>query len=295
MIPIVFVHIGSVIPDYACIAIQQARRWNPDAPIIFLASTVPERGYGSDEEWVPIADIPLTPEHKRFQETTLLDMTFRNGFWRYTTERLFVLEDWMRWKGVGECLHMEYDNMLYRNVEELAPIMRATGKGLSATFNGPAELNGGIHVAFSFVYCNNVEKLTQFLFFLAATRSRIDEMRRAGEYWLENIDDYPLLPTIPPGTHLISELYRSWYENPAFPCVFDAAAHGQFMGGDDPRNGGPRGPYVNMHVDYRTDRLKYIWKVDAVCRRFPVIVDNDGKEWPIVNLHIHCKRLEDFT
>ncbi len=287
-IPLIFIHINSAPPEYARIAVTQARRWNPDTPIIFLASDKPEGGYGMDEEWVSIADIPLTPEHKRFQETTLLDATFRKGFWRYTTERLFVLEDWMRWKGVRECLHMEYDNILYRSIEEIAPTLKRESRGLSVTYHGKNQ------VCFSILYCNNVEKLTQFLFFLAASRSRTNEMERGGEYWLENMEEYPVLPTVPPGTELTSELYRSWYENPAFPWVFDAAAHGQFMGGDDPRNGGPSGPYVNMHVDYRTDRLKYIWKVDAVCRRFPVIVDNGGKEWPIVNLHIHCKRLEDF-
>lgn len=295
MIPIVFIHIGSAPPEYARIAVEQARRWNPKTPIIFLSSVIPEGGYGAKEEWISITDIPLTPEHKRFQETTLLDTTFRNGFWRYTTERMFVLEDWMRWKGVGECLHLENDNMLYRPVEELASIVRTTSKGLSATFHGPAEARGGLHVCFSIVYCNDVTKLTQFLFFLAATKSRINEMQRAGEFWFENIEEYPLFPTVPPGTPLISETHRSFYEHPAFPWVFDAMAHGQFLGGEDPRNGGPRGPYVNMDVDYRTDRLKYIWKVDAVGRRFPVIVDNDGKEWPIVNLHIHCKRLEDFV
>jgi hypothetical protein len=294
MIPIVFIHIGSVPPDYARIAVEQARCWNPESPVIFLASVIPEGGYGAKEEWISIADIPLTPEHTRFQETTLLDTTFRNGFWRYTTERLFVLDDWLRWKGVQECLHMEYDNMLYRSVEELAPILRATSKGLSVPFHGPAEARGRLHVCFSIVYCNDVTKLSQFLFYLAASKSRTDEMQRAGEFWLENIDDYPLLPTVPPGTQLISETYRGWYENPAFPCVFDAAAHGQFLGGDDPRNGGPEGPYVNLDVDYRTDSLEYVWRVDGAGRKVPVILERGGKEWPIVNLHIHSKRLGDF-
>jgi hypothetical protein len=287
-IPLIFIHINSAPPEYARVAVNQARRWNPDIPIIFLASSIPEGGYGMGEEWISIADIPLTSEHKRFQETTFLDATFRNGFWRYTTERLFVLEDFMRWRGVRECLHMEYDNMLYRTIEEILPVLRRESRGLSITYHGKNQ------VCFSFVYCNDVKKLSQFLFFLAASKSRANEMERGGEFWLENMEDYPLLPTVPPGTPLISETYRTFYENPAFPCVFDAAAHGQFLGGDDPRNGGPRGPYVNMDVDYRTDRLKYIWRAGAAGRRFPVIVDNDGKEWPIVNLHIHCKRLEDF-
>jgi hypothetical protein len=76
--------------------------------------------------------------------------------------------------------------------------------------------------------------------------------------------------------------------------VFDAAAHGQYLGGEDPRNG-PRGPgFVNQDAEFRADQFMYTWRKDAAERLYPLIIDKDGKEWPIANLHIHSKRLKDF-
>jgi hypothetical protein len=71
-------------------------------------------------------------------------------------------------------------------------------------------------------------------------------------------------------------------------------AYGQYLGGEDPRNG-PRGPgFINEDAEFRADQFLYGWKADKAGRRYPVLLDKNGKEWPIANLHIHCKRLEDF-
>ena len=83
VIPIVFIHIGGAPPDYARIAVQQARRWNPSAPIIVIASEVPKDLYYVGESWITTDMIPPTKEHTHFINTTALDTTFRGGFWRF--------------------------------------------------------------------------------------------------------------------------------------------------------------------------------------------------------------------
>ena len=73
----------------------------------------------------------------------------------------------------------------------------------------------------------------------------------------------------------------------------DAATHGQFIGGEDPKNG-KRGPgFVNLSCEFRTDQFTYQWDSDEG-RRFPYIL-HEGKQWKIWNLHIHSKRLGDFV
>ena len=298
LIPIVFVHIGDAPPEYSKIAVQQARRWNPHTPIVFLSSTVVKSGYGAGEEWVSIANIPKSREHTRFDQTTLLDTTFRNGFWRFTTERLFVLYDWMIWKGIDECIHIENDNTLYYNIDEILPQLRENSKGISATFHGQGFARNRVDVCYSFIHCDKVESLSQFLFFLAASPSGVDEMQRGGLYWLENEDTCSIIPCVPPGSKLLSENFRNWCENAKFPCVFDAMSHGQYVGGEDPRNGPgnvPGGKHINLDAEFRPDQFLYGWKADIEGRRYPVITDRRGKEWRIVNLHIHSKRLEQFV
>ena len=288
-IPIVFIHMGfDPPPEYARIAVKQARRWNPEAPILFLSSVIIEGGYGAEEKWIQIRDIPKTEEHVRFQMNTILDTAFRGGFWRFTTERLFVLHDWMTSEGITECIHLENDNTMYFNVADMLPRLRANSKGITATFHGEQ------HMCYSVLYCNDPKRLSEFLFFLGTGHYNLDEMRRGADFWEEN-DGCSLLPVIPPGSRLKLEAHRSLCENAAFPCVFDAAAHGQYLGGEDPRNGS-RGPgYINEGAAFRPDQFLYGWKKDKAGRRFPVLLDSRGKEWPIANLHIHCKRLEDFV
>ena len=286
-IPIVFIHIGGAPPDYAAVAVRQARLWNPAAPIFFLSSVVAE--YGAGEQWLTLADIPKGATRKRFEATTELDATWRGGFWRVTTERLFILEDWMRSAGVEECLHVENDNMLYASVADLVPALR-TGHGLSTPFHG----SGGDRprVCFSVLYCKSVDALANFLFCLASSKVNRDEMMRGGDYWLDTPEECSLLPSTPVGVKLIYETYRSWYENPAFPYIFDAAAHGQFLGGEDPRNGTQGPGFVNLDTDFRTDQFDYEWRTGEN-GRYPVI-NMDGV-WKLANLHIHCKRLAEFV
>ena len=294
-IPIVFIHIGGAPPEYARIAVQQARRWNPSADIIFLSSVIPEGGYGVGEQWVALADIPKGDIHIRFAEVSGLDTSFRGGFWRSTTERFFYLEDWMRFKGIEECFHLENDNTLYADISELADTLRATTCGLSTTFQGQGYNQKSIRACFSVLYCKTLNALSTFNFFLAGSSAAVNDMERGGDYWSENPEECSFLPSAPSGVRLVSELYRSWYEDNRFSCIFDASAHGQFIGGTDPSNRGHVGPgFVNTDTDFRADQFLYGWKADALGRRYPVVTAANGKEWKLANLHIHCKRLQDF-
>jgi len=200
----------------------------------------------------------MSLNHVKFMDNTKLDSEWRGGFWRATTERLFILEDWMRWKGIKECLHLENDVMLYTDISALVPTLRLTSAGLSTTFQGQGVRQDQIRMCFSILYCRS-------------------------------------LPTAPPGATLVSETFRDWYENTAFPCIFDAAAHGQYLGGIDPIHSGAGVSFVNRDTDYRSDQFLYGWAVDSAQRRYPTLVDKVGKIWPIANLHVHSKRLDDFS
>ena len=294
-VPIVFIHIGGEPPAHAYTAVWQARRWNPSADIIFLSSAIPGEGYGLGEKWLTLDRIPKSAEHLHFEKITKLDPAWRNGFWKATTERLFILEEWMRLQGVEECFHVENDNNLYADISELAPLLRSTSKGLSATFQGQGKKKDRLLLCFSVLYCKSVDALTNFLVFLACNPSIKDDMQRGGEYWKQMEEECSVLPSAPVGAKLVSETYRNWFEDARFPCLFDAAAHGQFLGGGDPRNDFCPGPgYVNEDGDFKADQFLYGWKADALGRRYPVVTGGNGKEWKLANLHVHCKRLHDF-
>jgi len=237
----------------------------------------------------------MSPNHQKFLESTKLNSDWRGGFWRATTERLFVLEDWMRWKGIEECLHLENDIMLYIDVSELVPTLRSTSAGISTTFQGQGVRQDQIRMCFSLLYCRSVHALSNFVASLVVNNRGTDEMQLSGPYWQDTPEECSVLPTAPTGVTLVSEAFRSWYENPAFSCIFDAAAHGQYLGGIDPIHLRANPSFVNRDTDYRTDQFLYGWAMDSDKRRYPVLMDKAGKVWHIANLHIHCKRLDDFT
>ena len=290
-VPIVFIHIGGAPPPYARIAVEQARRWNPNAPIVFLSSVIQD--YGAGETWTPIESIPMSAAHQRFREATPM-----KTFWKWTTERLFVLEDWMRSSSIGECIHFEYDNMIYQDLSKLVPLLRDISPGLSTTFHGHKGGNA-VRACFSIVYCKALDTLANFTHFLACTAVNTDEMQLGGMYWEDTPEECSFLATAPIGVTLESERYRNWVEDSRFSelgVVFDGSAYGQYLGGVDPKyhaeNTEPG--YVNPHCDFRADQFEYVWLTEDG-RRYPTIADKNGRPWKIMNLHIHCKRLHNFV
>jgi hypothetical protein len=180
---------------------------------------------------------------------------------------------------------VENDIMLYKDISEMLPTLRAAG-----TLAAPS--HGAETMCFSILFCGALEPLTEFLFFLASGHSSLNEMQRGAEFWEDKACSF--LPVVPYGSVLRPAAIRPRYENPAFSWVFDAAAHGQYLGGEDPRNG-TRGPgFVNQDAEFRADQFAYTWLKDAADRLYPLLIDKDGKKWRIANLHIHSKRLKDF-
>jgi len=135
--------------------------------------------------------------------------------------------------------------------------------------------------------------------FLACTTLNTDEMQLGGLYWEDTPEECSFLPTAPVGVTLEYEGFRGWVEDSRFGdmgCVFDGSAYGQYLGGVDPafhaENTEPG--FVNPDCDFRADQFEYVWMTDEAGRRYPTIADKNGRPWKIMNLHIHCKRLQNF-
>jgi hypothetical protein len=293
-VPIVFIHLGPELPSYLRDTVRQARAWNPGTEIVCIAEKAGAFELG--ETWVELADIPPTEEYRRFQETSILDINFRGGFWRFTTERLFVLQSLMAWRGLNECFHVENDNPIYFGLDKILPSLRARRAGLLAPIAGQGEKGDIFRICLSVLYVNSLESLTELVFSLASAPSSVDEMARCGEYWLLWRGECGFLPVAPPCTVLRRQDFRESLLGDISGYLFDAAAYGQYLGGTDTRNdfdlSGPG--YVNRDAEFAADQFLYGWRADGAGRRYPVLMDHDGREWRLANLHIHCKRVLDF-
>ena len=78
-----------------------------------------------------------------------------------------------------------------------------------------------------------------------------------------------------------------------YNIIFDAAALGQYLGGVDERNipGNSEG-FVNETSLIKFNIYKFYWKKinDLYCP----FIEINGKSIRIFNLHIHCKKLNNF-
>ncbi len=293
---IVFVHIGENIPSYLDCALIQARLFN-DCKIVLIANSAPLKQYRKFLEkhgitGVACEDLKKTAHHKRFIKRSPLDKQFRDGFWYFASERFFYLDDMMQQYQMNNVVHLESDVMLYVDLSEISPILEKHYSGLGVTFDTDQRCIPGI------VFIRNPQVISQLTECMMHLDGK-DDMMAIGEFrrrvGREKVKTLPIVQREYIEDQDVDSSSPEDYANlvEEFQSIFDAAYHGQYLGGEDPRNG-PAGPgFVNPHCVIKSSLLEYTWERDAEERLVP-FAHFQGKKLRINNLHIHCKRLWDF-
>lgn len=302
---IVFIHLGNTIPEYLPTAISQARIFNEKSPIYLILN---RRAYKKSEsvlkqEKVKIVfyeNLRQSPEHIRFKKKSTLDKKFRSGFWAYASERFFSLDDFMHQFEIEDVFHLENDNMLYADLNEILPIVKSRYPGIAATFDNDLRCVPGI------IYFSNpkaIHKLIQYMVLVAD--HGLNDMEMIGQFGeISSSDVIDHLPVVSSDYserhHLVSQIgeqtkkperYSNHFNE--FSCLFDAACIGQYLGGIDKRNGESKVGFINESSLYNPQNFDHFWKVDARGRKVPYI-GFYGKQIPYINLHIHSKNLKEF-
>lgn len=293
---IVFIHIGKEIPRYLQVAVDQAKLFNPDISIYVCAN---RRAIGVNEligvQLVDIESLNSSSTHKRYEKRKI-----QKNFWRYTLERFFILEELMTDFHLENVVHLESDVMLYESLNNLMPVLKSYS-GIGVPFDTDDRAIP------SFVYVKDIEAIRGYnQFIINKFRHSINDMKSFGAYFSEKQGiKIHALPVVPVeyckhgrmnNLKGVSSKYplRYSYKVGEFNAVFDAAAIGQYLGGIDPIHT-PKHTvgYVNMDAMYRINDFTFEWSVDQEGRRRPYMSYN-GQTYPIINLHIHSKRLEEF-
>lgn len=302
---IVFVHIGSNIPKYTTTALSQARKFNQDCQIILLAEEEAINTFNAPKSsenitYITCESLKKTKEHKYFTKKSTLNKDWRDGFWRYTSERFLYLQDLIVMYDLKNVFHMEYDNMLYTDLSNLTSVFENQYQGIAATFDNDDRCVPG------FIFIPNATEITLLAkCFASNAHKNYNDMKMVSifkeKYGIthidylpiitrEYLDNYPLksninhTTTTPENFHKNIELFQS---------VFDAAALGQYLGGIDPRNGRSVPGFVNESCLFQADKLVIEWYPDELNRNVPYIV-YPNKKYRINNLHIHSKKLDKF-
>jgi len=305
---IVFVHIGKEIPSYLCEAASQARLFNENARIYLLAneSAIEDSvEIKLQKEQVIIINLECltrTKEHATFLKNNRLNSSFRQGFWLYTSERFLYLYDFVKEYQISDIIHLESDNMIYVDFNELMSTFSGYYPGMAATLDNDKRCIPGL------VYFSNQEILKELAQFFAenATTMKNDmnilalffhkKTRTKSFYTMpiimpEYVETYGLKSAFGEMTNVPQDYYNHIDE---FNSIFDAASLGQYLGGIDPRNGMSKPGFINESCLFNPSLLNFEWKKDLEGRNIPYAVFNN-KYYRINNLHVHSKKLEMFS
>jgi hypothetical protein len=299
----ILVYIGQ-LREFVYECVKQIKLWNPTSTIhLCINNNDHNKSYveglsgasgpvKDDVNFVYIEDLEMTYQHKIFvQRYTNMSM---GGFWRYTMERFFVVEECMRKLNLKNVFHLEIDNMIYFRVEEILEKCKSIDKILIPSDSERRYIAGTCFV-------NNPDSLSVLNRFFTEHCVNKDEMHSIMDFTRTHseVDTWPVLP---PGDntrliyedrrHCVDDIKRISKYAELFGGVFDAAAAGQFFGGIDPIHQKTNSDgFVNKDSIFGIDRAKFRWEKVNGLQRLNISVD--GEEWyPVYNLHIHNKNLK---
>ena len=303
---IVFVHIGESLPHYIPEALRQARLFNRgNIFLIANAETLENPCFNalSDITYASCESLGISPKHREFLGVSRLDRQFRNGFWLRTTERFYYIETLMKKYRLDHVFHLENDNLLYVDLEEILSIFIKNYSGIGATFDDDDRCVPG------FMYIKDyksMEKLTRLINHVSIqTDIQYNDMQLLAmlrkTLGSGAIDTLPIVPSNHPRpleslSARRPENERAYYNHiDEFRSIFDAAAIGQYLGGIDPANSGERDTagFINETCIFNPSDFRFEWFTDSANRRIPFMIS--GREiFRINNLHLHCKNLRRF-
>ncbi len=301
---IIYVHLGSSLPSYIYIALEQARLFNPDADLYLIANqqAIDQSEYNFAKLCLKIVlceNLRMSSYHSKFMQKSTLNNDFREGFWRKASERFFYLHECIVLNDLKNVVHLESDNLIYVTISEILYGLEHYN-GIGAVFDCDERCIP------SFVYIKNgaaIEDLVSFMAHHAQAghtdmeilalykklnaSDRIDALPLIMPSYLNN---YPLrnaLKQVPKNEALYSNYFND------FNSIFDGAALGQYLGGIDPRNGPSSPGFINETCIFNPSHLAFEWIKDEQGRKIPYACFNNIR-YRINNLHIHSKRLQDF-
>ncbi|NDD15133.1 MAG: hypothetical protein EB072_21500, partial [Betaproteobacteria bacterium] len=226
------------------------------------------------------------PLHNQFERTTKLPLE-QEGFWRYTTERFFVLLDLASQYKLENVVHLESDVLIYSNVTEIITKRRGTAQILF-----PLDKRRGYGSVLYFTDARAIERLCAY----ALSAPLQNDMDMLGAFY-DLYQGYGVesLPTVPTSICLAEGLDVRRYARPDEENwgLFDGAYLGQYVGGIDPiHDRRVLTGFVNENAPVDPHKLGLAWRYEE---GKPSLISTTANNQPIHNLHIHSKRTFAYT
>jgi hypothetical protein len=275
-VEVVVIHLGASTPHHLAACAAQVHKVTGRAPIL----VDPRRGAAF-----------RTPKLRRFRRLERLSHLGLQSFWRYAAERFFVLEALMSEAGLERCIHIESDSLLYVAPTALAEWLERTFGAAVATCPLTVDEDTG-----AIVYVGSPAALEAFnegLLRLVELGPEVLLREHGGAMG----NEMRMMHILRTGMGLAAALPTTVAEAEALEgrWVFDPASYGQYVDGTATE---PGVRFVGAHhavgQEFLAGRQEVRWMGDP---RVPWVepAGEPRRRMPLVNLHLHSKRLERFV
>ncbi len=232
-------------------------------------------------KFIDIESIPKGKDSEVFANSSKIDRNFRDGFWFETSNRFFLIADFMDHLQLENCLHVENDVVIYFD-----PIKKLEAFESFARFAIPFDRSRAIP---GIVWYKDSAIAKQIAAYIAkhSEKPDFDVLREFCDAHSEIARPLPTMPLSYAIAHNLSlDNYCQGIE--LFDGIFDAAAIGQYLGGvhwmNNPEN---TRFFVNETSDLDLNECNFAWFRNKRYR-YPVIsyIDNYIK---VLSVHAHSK------
>lgn len=286
---LVFVHIGESVPTYVRSALSLADR-DARLPLRMLCSSATAPHFTGLYATTAIDDFYDPTPFLDARRNIAADHTFRDGFWLKTTERYFVLAQYMDAHRVDRLVHAELDSLTFALDRFVSNLDRSGERGIFLPFDHPAR-----SIA-SLVYVNDPAALHELVRFITTTtpvRNDMDLLARFAQHSPRSVRRLPTLESLTRPA-AFEELACRAITPSQLGGIVDAASIGQWIGGIDPRNRG-FGPHWN-HFENDVTTRNALASLDIVLDASgPTARIGDLEGVRLYNLHLHSKMHEHLT
>lgn len=275
-VDIVLVHSGTIFPPHINDCISLLTRQNINVHLI-LETKFSHCVINKNIEIVSIDDI----SDKRYNSYDIInyDAKFRDAFYRRTSSRFIIIDNYARSVGLKNFFHIENDIALFSNLSDIQTYLDRTAYDTCLTMD-----NYWRCVPSIIWYKNTIasNRLSDFI----CKNNRVDDMQNLAKYFHQNrlyVTNFPIVPfDLFDNKHNIN--YGNMYKD--LQGVFDGAAIGQYLYGIDSNNTNKNNTcgFINEScvVDYSKFQIQPKPK--------PMLIINN-KPVPINNIHMHCKNM----
>lgn len=214
-----------------------------------------------------------------FENNSKLNSSYRQGFWKNCSKRLFCVYELMKKFNITKSFHIENDVMLFGNINEI----KIPEEKVYLTMDSKTRCIPGIMYIPKYNFIDNLINNYRF---------RGNDMKNLGFFFNRNKKICETFPIINQNSNYPEiNIFNKNYDK--FNIIFDAAAIGQYLGGVDPRNiSGNTIGFINETCVIKYNKFNFVWEILNGNKVLYLVADN--KKIRVFNIHVHCKNLKQF-